>query len=113
MRDVDFHDSTNHTACRSNYNRWDVYPVILEGPYITAFNSDGSIIPLPEDFPAYNPWEFKWIERESVLKKDLKIHGKKSTLEALRSIIDEPKVKGKTGASKSSVNNPPNKRNPH
>ncbi|XP_026443459.1 uncharacterized protein LOC113343521 isoform X2 [Papaver somniferum] len=111
MRDVDFHDSTNHTACRSNYNRWDVYPVILEGPYITAFNSDGSIIPLPEDFPAYNPWEFKWIERESV--KDLKIHGKKSTLEALRSIIDEPKVKGKTGASKSSVNNPPNKRNPH
>ncbi|XP_026420616.1 uncharacterized protein LOC113316681 [Papaver somniferum] len=49
MRDVDFHDTTNNTARYSKEDRWNVYPIILKGPYIAGLHADGSINSLPED----------------------------------------------------------------
>lgn len=68
MRDVDFNDTTNRTARNSSDNRCDVYPVILEGPYIIDYSDNRSINTLPEGFSLCSPWEFSWIEEEKVIR---------------------------------------------
>ncbi|XP_026415788.1 uncharacterized protein LOC113311151 [Papaver somniferum] len=118
-------------SSRWGEDRWNVFLIILRGPYIAGLHVDGSINSLPECFPAYNPWEFKWTETEVViskLKKDLRTHGRHITLEALRSITDEVEaeevsgsgkavgakgngmIRNKKTASKSSSKNPSKKR---
>ncbi|XP_026451642.1 uncharacterized protein LOC113351964 [Papaver somniferum] len=65
MRDVDWNDKSNSSARRSNDSSWLNCPVILEGPYISGKDEDGSDIPLPEKFSSYQPWKFVLSEAET------------------------------------------------
>ncbi|RZC49593.1 hypothetical protein C5167_018019 [Papaver somniferum] len=105
MRDIGFHNPSNESARHSK----DVH--LVEG-------ADGSNLPLPEKFAAYNPWDFKWPKKNDVMmKKD-----KKNVSKAPNSHDDELfpaesggvplKVKGngKVVISKYTTKNPSKKR---
>ncbi|RZC91154.1 hypothetical protein C5167_027217 [Papaver somniferum] len=66
MRDVDFNNPANDSARLSKDVCWVEYPIVMEGPYITDKDADGSTLPLPEGFYAYKPWEFRWPEEDDV-----------------------------------------------
>lgn len=64
MRDVDFHERTNRTACWTKDPKWMMYPVLLEGRYISGRNADGSDHALPSNHVDYKPWVFHWHEKK-------------------------------------------------
>ncbi|XP_026416593.1 interactor of constitutive active ROPs 2, chloroplastic-like [Papaver somniferum] len=72
MRDVDWNSNYNRVAPRSNDSSWLNFPVILEGSFVSRKAADGSDNPLPEDFPLYQPWEFKLFENEEKKVADAK-----------------------------------------
>ena len=72
MRDVDWHSKSNFTCRKSNDVTWRKCPVILTGHYISGLNEQGEVNPIPRDYPAYCPWEFRLTKEEQV--KVNKVH---------------------------------------
>jgi hypothetical protein len=59
LRNVDWKSNNNYCARHSSDSKWDLYPLLLKGNYISGKQS------IPQNLSSWCPWVFNWPEKDA------------------------------------------------